>query len=105
MTRPRPHRGRLMPSFRERRWLLSGKPGALLYLRERERCIALWDEFGDLIVARHVQRHPFSRPVNWWRFDAPGSRCEGESQRAYLERRGLLLPSERKRLARRRVPA
>jgi hypothetical protein len=50
------------PSFRYRRWLLTGRPGALWYL-ERARVTALWREHCDLIVARHVARWPFSRPL------------------------------------------
>jgi hypothetical protein len=96
VKRRRPKARRFL-SFRERRWLLSGQPGALLYL-ERARVEALWCEHGDTIVARHVDRYPGSRPVNWWRFDAPEPRCSDESQSAYLKRRGLLLPGERERL-------
>lgn len=95
MTTPRPHLGRLTPSFRERRWLLSGRPGALYYL-DRARVEALWRELGDTIVARHIARYPRTRPVNWWRFDAPEPRRSGETQYQYLARHGLLAPSERR---------
>jgi hypothetical protein len=87
------------PSFQERRWLLSGKPGALLFL-ERRRVEMLWAQYGDVIVARHIANCPGTRPVNWWRFSATAPRRPGETQRQYLERHGLLLPSEKR--ARRR---
>jgi hypothetical protein len=80
--------------------LLSGKPGALLFL-ERERVTALWHAYDSIIVRRHVRYWPFSRPVNWWRFNAPEWRRDGETQRAYLERHPeLLLPAERAQLRR-----
>jgi hypothetical protein len=86
VTKPRPHLGRLTPSFRERRWLLSGRPGALYYL-DRARVEQLWREHGDTIVARHAGRNPGTRPVNWWRFDAPEPRRPGETQYDFLKRR------------------
>jgi hypothetical protein len=63
----------------------------------RRRVEKLWREYGDLIVARHVARWPFSRPPNWWGLDAPEWLREGETQREYLERHRLLLPSEKRR--------
>jgi hypothetical protein len=60
VTKPQRKRAHLtLLSFRYRRWLLSGRPAALWYL-ERDRVTALWREYGDLIVARHVARWPFS---------------------------------------------
>jgi hypothetical protein len=97
VTKPQRKRVHLtLLSFRYRRWLLTGRPGALWYL-ERERVTALWREYGDLIIARHVARWPFSRPPNWWRLDAPEWLREGETQREYLERHKLLMPSEKRR--------
>jgi hypothetical protein len=97
VTKPQRKRAHLtLLSFRYRRWLLSGRPAALWYL-EPDRVTALWREYGDLIVARHVARWPFSRPPNWWRIDAPEWLREGETQREYLERHKLLLPSEKRR--------
>jgi hypothetical protein len=96
MTTPvLPRRQRASLSFREKRWLLSGRPGALWFL-QRRRVETLWREYGDLIVARHVARWPFSRPPNWWHLDAPEWLREGETQREYLERHRLLLPSEKR---------
>jgi hypothetical protein len=37
---------------------------------------------------------PGFRPWAWWKFDAPEPLPEGETQRAYLERHGLMLPGE-----------
>jgi len=91
-----PRRQRASLSFREKRWLLSGRPGALIFLAPA-RVQALWAEFGDQITARHAASHPFTRPPNCWRFSAPEPRREGETQREYLERHRLLLPSEKRR--------
>jgi hypothetical protein len=89
-----PRRQRASLSFREKRWLLSGRPGALIFLAPA-RVQALWAEFGDQITARHAASHPFARPPNWWRFSAPEPRREGETERAYLRRHPeLLLPHE-----------
>jgi hypothetical protein len=37
---------------------------------------------------------PGFRPWAWWQFDAPEPLPEGETERAYLERHGLVLPGE-----------
>jgi hypothetical protein len=102
LTKPRPHLGRLVPSFQERRWLLSGKPGALWFL-ERERVTALWALYGPVIVERHIRLGRPGRPINWWRFDNPaGPRCQGESQHQFWARNNLPRPSEKRRRPRRR---
>ena len=85
--------------FQYRRWLLSGKPGALTFI-EPQRVAALWDQYGAAVVERHVARHPFSRPPNWWRYSAPQCRLPRETEFQYLERLGLLSPSERSTRAR-----
>ena len=96
MTQKRALRRRLaLVPFQYRRWLISGQPGALIYL-EPLRVQALWDTYGEAIVERHVAKHPFSRPANFWRYDAPECRHPmQETERQYLERLNLLLPSER----------
>ena len=101
MVKPRRTISRRTLPFRIRRWLLSGRPGALYFL-ERERVTALWDEYGEYITARHIDRHPGSRPPNWWRFNRPAPLISGEPQLDYLERNKLLTPAE-KRYVRRRV--
>jgi hypothetical protein len=60
---------------------------------------AFWDEHRDWIVSRHIARHPGSRPLRWWQYDAPAPRRRGESERAYLRRHRLLLRDERVRPA------
>jgi hypothetical protein len=95
MTKRRPLRRRfaLIP-FMYKRWLLSGRPGALIYL-EPLRVEALWREHSEAIIERHVAKHPFSRPANFWQYDAPEWRDPmQETERQYLERFNLLLPSE-----------
>jgi hypothetical protein len=86
--------------FQYRRWLISGKPGALIYL-EPLRVEALWDQYGDAVTERHVAKYPYSRPPNWWRYSAPKRRSPQETEFQYLERLGLLYPSELARLKRR----
>jgi hypothetical protein len=91
-----PRRKRIRPplSFRYRKWLLTGRPGALVFL-EAAAVERLWREYSDVIISRHIARFPCSRPVNWWRYNAPELRRPGESQYEFLKRHGLLLPEER----------
>lgn len=98
MTAPRPRRARLDLGFRWKRWLVSGRPRALDYL-ERESCIALWDELGEVVTARHIARWPLSRPVVWWRYSAPRARRPGETERQFLSGYpDILTPGERRRV-------
>jgi hypothetical protein len=90
LTKPRPHLGRLVPSFQERRWLLSGKPGALWFL-ERERVTALWALYGPVIVERHIRLGRPGRPINWWRFDNPAT-LPGRKPDQFRARNNLLRP-------------
>jgi hypothetical protein len=92
-----PRRQRTSLSFCERRWLLSGRPGALYFL-ERAHVEKLWHKYADAIMARHIARYPGTRPANWWRFNAREPRRIGESQYEYLKRHGLLQPGEHERL-------
>ena len=103
MTKRRPtiSRRASLP-FRLRRWLLSGRPGALYFL-ERARVTALWDEYGEYITARHIARYPGSRPFNWWRFDRPAPLIAGELQLDYLERNRALTSAEKRNAPRRRA--
>lgn len=59
---------------------------------------AAWDAVKDEILADWMQRHPCSKPFAWWRFDAPETRQESESEATYLDRHGLLTPQEKKYL-------
>jgi hypothetical protein len=99
MTQPRPLRRRLaLVPFMYKRWLLSGKPGALIYL-EPKRVQALWDAFGAIITARHLRRWPGSRPANWHRFSAPERwDSAAETQFQFLQRLDLLQPQEKARV-------
>src|SRR5262245_586134 len=98
--RPLRRRLSLIP-FMYKRWLLSGRPGALIFL-EPQRVEALWDSYGDAVVERHVAKYPFSRPANWWRYSAPERRHPSqETEYDYLVRHEeLLYPSELARLKR-----
>lgn len=87
----------------------------------------LWEQYRDAVLVEWVQKRPGSRPRLWWQFEAPepqrrrlddtgtpflssGTRCgiptgwpRGsaplfESQPAYLDRLGLLIPGERARI-------
>jgi hypothetical protein len=86
------------PSFRERRWLLSGQPGYLWFLK-RERVTELWAKYGDIVVARYARSWPFERPPPFWRFH---ERDYEESERDYLVRHPELLLPHEKRLLRQR---
>jgi hypothetical protein len=112
MTAPIPRRRRPRLSFLERRWLLSGKPGAIPYLEGGEWARSLWSEYGEAVTLRHIAKHPGTRPANWWRYDAPEPRDSlAETQLAYLQRLDLLSAEEearvhvRPRLARPTAPA
>jgi hypothetical protein len=102
MTAPLPRRRHTKLSFLERRWLLSGKPGALPYLEGGKWAQRLWREFGEIITARFLaQPHRlFRRPINWWRIArAHDPRRDGESDFDYLVRHPeLLTEAERQRL-------
>jgi hypothetical protein len=113
-------------SFAARRWLLGaeaqfdGETGAVfnagivrwrhLIVRkpdpeEWRRFLAeFWAEHRDRIVEHHVRRHPGTRPVRWWPYDAPDPRRQGESERAYLRRHKILRPGELKRASGRPSP-
>ena len=47
--------------------------------------------------------HPGSRPWAWWQYEAPEPPRPAESETGYLDRCGLLTPSERARLGRANV--
>lgn len=61
----------------------------------------LWKSHRDDILAEYVAKHPGTRPTLWWKYDAPGEPDGSETEAAYLQRHGLFLPSERKRLKKR----
>jgi hypothetical protein len=99
MTAKRPVRKRLvLLPFVYKRWLLSARPGCLLFL-ERKRVTAMWTAFGEMITERHIRKWPGSRPANWWRFDAPERwNSAAETQLQYLQRLGLLSAEEKARV-------
>src|SRR5262245_44588070 len=100
MTTPIPRRRRPRLTFTERRWLLSGKPGAIPFLQNGEWARRLWNDHGAEITQRHIAKHPGTRPANWWRYDAPERRDSStETQLAYLRRLDLLTAEERERVA------
>jgi hypothetical protein len=97
MTAPIPRRRRPRLSFLERKWLLTGRPGAIPYLQNGKWAQSLWREFGEIITERHIARYGlFHRPNNWWRFDAPDPRRAGESAYDYLVRHPKLLTAREK---------
>src|SRR5262249_9672834 len=100
MTAKRPVRKRLsLVPFMYKRWLLSGRPYALIYLsQEGKRCRAMWKTFGAAVCERYARRHPFHRPANFWRFDAT-DRGPNETKFDYLARHEeLLFAWEKRRL-------
>ena|SRR5262249_6157390 len=102
MTQKRPVRRRLaLVPFAYRRWLLSGRPYAFIYLsQEGKRCRSMWKTFGALVCERYARRHPFRRPANFWHFDAT-DRGPNETHFNYLARHEeLLFAWEKRRLAR-----
>ena len=67
-----------------------------------------WSIHGDTLTAEHRKAYPGSRPWAWWLFSAPEPRRQwfedgyigvSETDRAYLERVGLLCRAERRALA------
>ena len=99
MTRPLSRRRRTIPTFTERRWLLSGRPYAIPFLEGGEWAARLWREFGAMITERHIRKHPGSRPWGWWKYDAPQPRnSSAETQLAYLQRLNLLTEEEKERV-------
>jgi hypothetical protein len=104
MTKPIPRRNRsdIPPLYQE--WLRSGKPYYLPFL-EGTKVRELWAEHGPAVIAEHIERWPGSRPVNWWRYDAPSWRDPtAETQTQFLLRHNLMEPEEQQR-ARRRASA
>jgi hypothetical protein len=100
MTRPMSRRRRTIPTFTEKRWLVSGRPYAIPFLEGGAWAQRLWREFGAMITERHIGKHPGTRPANWWRYDAPTRRDSStETQLAYLRRLDLLTAEERQRVA------
>lgn len=57
MTAPIPRRRRPRFSFLERKWLLTGRPGAIPYLQNGKWAQSLWREFGEIITERHIARY------------------------------------------------
>ena len=99
MTRPLARKRRTIPTFTEKRWLLSGKPFALPFLESGRWAQRLWREFGKMITERHIAKHPGSRPWGWWKYDAPQPRnSSAESQLQYLRRHSLLTEEEKERV-------
>jgi hypothetical protein len=92
MTQKRPLRRRFIAiPFMYKRWLWSGKPGALVFL-EPKRVEALWDQYGEEITERFARRYRFARPPNWWRYHKlPERKDPAETQSAYLRRHPELL--------------
>jgi hypothetical protein len=67
--------------------------------RHGEALTAWWvaglpDDEGPSRFHRVTPGGPGTRPWAWWRYSAPERRRRGESEAAYLRRRGLLLPGE-----------
>jgi hypothetical protein len=58
----------------------------------------LWAANRDAVLAEWIAKHPGHRPSLWWRYDSPEPRHDSEPQAAYLERHGLFMPGERRRL-------
>ena len=106
MPKPIPRRAKrpiVSLHFRYRRFLLTGKPGAMHFL-EREYVERLWDEYGESIVERHARKWPGTRPPPYWRYARLPERWDSsaESQYAFLHRHHLLLPGENARCRQRR---
>src|SRR5262249_53035994 len=100
MTRPMSRRRRTIPTFTEKRWLVSGRPYCIPFLQGGEWAQRLWKEFGEAITARHITKHPGTRPWGWWKYDAPQRPDSSrETQLAYLRLFNLLTEDERERLA------
>lgn len=59
-----------------------------------------WLELREELVRECIRKAPGTRPYGWWLFEAPGAPAEGEDEADFLERHGLLLEAERRRLGR-----
>jgi hypothetical protein len=79
------------------RWLRD-EPCGFFKCKRKDELAALWADHADRIVAEHVADYPCSRPRRRWEYSAPSPIGEAESEAAYLDRHGLFLPGERKRL-------
>src|SRR5262249_10594796 len=94
MTAPIPRRRRPRLSSLERKWLLTGRPGAIPFLEGGEWARRLWKEYGAIVTERFLARpnHLFRRPLNWWRMErGHDPRPSGMSQFDYLSQRPHLL--------------
>jgi hypothetical protein len=104
MTTPIPRRRRPKLTFTERRWLLSGKPGAIPFLEGGEWARRLWRDYGAIVTERFLARphHLFKRPLNWWRMErGHDPRPSAMSEFDYLSQHPhLLIEAERRHLAR-----
>jgi hypothetical protein len=101
MPKPIPRRAKrpiVSLHFRHRRYLLTGRPGALHFL-EREHVENLWAEYGAAITERHARKWPGSRPAPYWRYQRLPEKWDNckESQYSFLHRHHLLLPGENAR--------
>jgi len=95
MTRPLARKRRTIPTFTEKRWLVSGRPYCIPFLEGGTWARRLWKEFGPEIIARHIAKHPGTRPANWWKYDAPERRdSAAETQLQFLRRLNLLIEEE-----------
>jgi hypothetical protein len=56
------------------KWLRGEPSGAFVYLMTPGECVALWDEYGDQVVAERVVDWPGTRPERWWQYSAPEPR-------------------------------
>jgi hypothetical protein len=79
------------------RWLRD-EPCGFFKFKRKDKLAALWADHADRIVAEQVADYPCSRPRRRWEYSAPSPIGEAESEAAYLDRHGLFLPGERKRL-------
>lgn len=58
-----------------------------------------WEKHREIVLPRWIEKHPGTRPVAWWRFEAPahegvGDRSPREVQARFLAVRGLLDKAE-----------
>jgi hypothetical protein len=59
----------------------------------------LWSKYGEAVTLRHIAKRPGSRPMNWYRYDAPQHwDSSTETQLAYLTRLDLLTDEEKARV-------
>jgi hypothetical protein len=61
----------------------------------------LWAMHRDAVIAKWIVENPGERPTLFWKYSAPEPRRDSESQASYLERNGLMIAGERKRLTKR----